>query len=55
MIWGAIVLVMIVFGSTLMKDAPNQEVKTKNGVVENDYTWRSPCVNRSTGCWRSCS
>ena len=38
MIWGAIVLVMIVFGSTLMKDAPNQEVKTKNGVVENDYT-----------------
>ena len=38
MIWGAIVLVMIVFGSTLMKDAPNHEVKTKNGVVENDYT-----------------
>lgn len=38
MIWGAIVLVMIVFGSTLMKDAPNQEVKAKNGVVENDYT-----------------
>ena len=34
MIWGAIVLVMIVFGSTLM----NQEVKAKNGVVENDYT-----------------
>ena len=29
---------LIVFGSTLMKDAPNQEVKTKNGVVENDYT-----------------
>lgn len=29
---------MIVFGSTLMKDAPNQEVKTVNGVVENDYT-----------------
>ena len=37
-IWGAIVLVMIVFGSTLMKDAPNHEVKTQNGVVENDYT-----------------
>ncbi len=27
-IWGAIVLVMIVFGATLMKDAPKQEVKT---------------------------
>ncbi len=26
-IWGAIVLVMIVFGATLMKDAPKQEVK----------------------------
>ena len=38
MIWGAIVLVMIVFGSMLMKDAPNQEVKAKNGVVENDYS-----------------
>ncbi|MGE1350618.1 MFS transporter [Escherichia coli] len=37
-IWGAIALVMIVFGATLMKDAPNQEVKTSNGVVEKDYT-----------------
>ncbi|WP_250145613.1 MFS transporter, partial [Escherichia coli] len=37
-IWGAIVLVMIVFGATLMKDAPKQEVKTSNGVVEKDYT-----------------
>jgi OFA family oxalate/formate antiporter-like MFS transporter len=37
-IWGAIVLVMIVFGATLMKDAPQQEVKTTNGVVENDFT-----------------
>jgi OFA family oxalate/formate antiporter-like MFS transporter len=38
MIWGAIVLVMILFGATLMKDAPQQEVKTVNGVVENDFT-----------------
>jgi Oxalate/Formate Antiporter len=37
-IWGAIVLVMIVFGATLMKDAPLQEVKTANGAVENDFT-----------------
>lgn len=37
-IWGAIALVMIVFGATLMKDAPKQEVKVTNGVVENDYT-----------------
>lgn len=41
---------MIVFGATLMKDAPKQEVKTSNGVVEKDYTWQSRCVNRSTGC-----
>ena len=38
MIWGAIVLVMILFGATLMKDAPQQAVKTVNGVVENDFT-----------------
>lgn len=38
LIWGAIVLVMIVFGATLMKDASKQEVKTHNGVVENDFT-----------------
>ncbi|MEL8417579.1 MFS transporter [Escherichia coli] len=37
-IWGAIALVMIVFGATLMKDALKQEVKTSNGVVEKDYT-----------------
>ncbi|MEK8490081.1 MFS transporter [Escherichia coli] len=37
-IWGAIALVMIVFGATLMKDATKQEVKTSNGVVEKDYT-----------------
>ncbi|EFD5347580.1 MFS transporter [Escherichia coli] len=37
-IWGAIALVMIVFGATLMKDAPKQEVKTSNGGVEKDYT-----------------
>ncbi|EFI5501257.1 MFS transporter [Escherichia coli] len=37
-IWGAIALVMIVFGATLMKDAPKQEVQTSNGVVEKDYT-----------------
>ena len=37
-IWGAIALLMIVFGATLMKDAPTQEVKTSNGVVEKDYT-----------------
>lgn len=38
MIWGAIVLVMIVFGAMLMKDAPNQEVQKHNGVMENDFT-----------------
>ena len=38
MIWGVIVLVMILFGATLMKDDPQQEVKTVNGVVENDFT-----------------
>ena len=37
-IWGAIVLVMIVFGAMLMKDAPRQEVKTVNGVTANDFT-----------------
>ena len=37
-IWGAIALVMIVFGATLMKDAPKQEVKNSNGIVEKDYT-----------------
>lgn len=38
-IWGAIVLVMIVFGATLMKDAPNHTATTTaNGVVENDFT-----------------
>ena len=37
-IWGAIALLMIVFGATLMKDAPKQEVKTSTGVVEKDYT-----------------
>ncbi|ANR79283.1 hypothetical protein BBB57_14060 [Kosakonia sacchari] len=38
MIWGAIVLVMIVFGAMLMTDAPLQKVTTVNGVVENDFT-----------------
>ncbi|QIU90901.1 L-lactate MFS transporter [Yokenella regensburgei] len=38
MIWGAIVLVMIAFGATLMTDAPNQPVKTSNGVTETDFT-----------------
>ncbi|AGN86231.1 MULTISPECIES: L-lactate MFS transporter [Enterobacteriaceae] len=38
MIWGAIVLVMIVFGAMLMTDAPLQKVTTANGVVENDFT-----------------
>ena len=37
-IWGAIVLVMIVFGATLMKDAPNHTATANNGVVENDFT-----------------
>ena len=32
---------MILFGATLMKDAPQQEVKTVNGVVENDFHPRS--------------
>ncbi len=38
MIWGAIVLVMIVFGAMLMTDAPLQKVTPANGVVENDFT-----------------
>ncbi|MRS16436.1 oxalate/formate antiport family MFS transporter [Enterobacteriaceae bacterium RIT691] len=37
-IWGAIVLVMIVFGATMMKDAPKQEVKTASGAVESDFS-----------------
>ncbi|MDV0386421.1 MFS transporter [Klebsiella grimontii] len=37
-IWGAIVLVMIVFGATLMTDAPNHTASANNGVVENDFT-----------------
>ncbi|WP_454124002.1 L-lactate MFS transporter [Kosakonia sp. Marseille-Q7440] len=38
MIWGAITLLMIVFGAMLMTDAPLQKVSTVNGVVENDFT-----------------
>ncbi|MDV5354679.1 MFS transporter [Enterobacter asburiae] len=38
MIWGAITLVMIVFGAMLMTDAPLQKATTINGVVENDFT-----------------
>ncbi|AYN28318.1 MULTISPECIES: L-lactate MFS transporter [Buttiauxella] len=38
MIWGGLAMVMILFGSMLMKDAPLQEVKTVNGVTEKDYT-----------------
>ena len=38
MIWGGLAMVMILFGSMLMKDAPLQEVKTVNGVAEKDYT-----------------
>ena len=38
MIWGAITLVMIVFGAMLMTDAPLQKVSTVNGVVEDDFT-----------------
>lgn len=37
-IWGAIVLVMILFGATLMTDAPKYTVSANNGVVENDFT-----------------
>lgn len=37
-IWGAIVLVMIIFGGMLMTDAPNYTVSAHNGVVENDFT-----------------
>ena len=37
-IWGAIVLVMIVCGSLLMTDAPEQKASVVNGVVENDFT-----------------
>ena len=39
-IWGAIVLVMIVFGATLMKDAPKQEVKTATA------WWRTTSLSR---------
>ena len=38
MIWGAMVLVMIVSGAMLMKDAPQQKAVMVNGVVENDFT-----------------
>lgn len=38
MIWGAIVLVMIISGATLMKDAPLQKTTMSNGVVQNDFT-----------------
>ena len=38
MIWGLITLVMIVFGATLMTDAPLQKAATVNGVVANDFT-----------------
>lgn len=38
-IWGAIVLVMIVFGCNVNERCcRSQEVKTSNGVVEKDYT-----------------
>lgn len=37
-IWGAIVLVMIIFGATLMTDAPKYTASANNGVVENDFT-----------------
>lgn len=38
MIWGGLAMVMILFGSMLMKDAPLQEVTTASGVAEKDYT-----------------
>ncbi|XTZ38581.1 L-lactate MFS transporter [Salmonella enterica] len=38
MIWGAMALLMIVFGATLMSDAPQQKTTSVNGVVENDFT-----------------
>jgi OFA family oxalate/formate antiporter-like MFS transporter len=37
-IWGLIALVMIVFGATLMTDAPQQKATTANGVIANDFT-----------------
>ncbi len=37
-IWGLIALVMIVFGATLMTDAPQQKAATENGVIANDFT-----------------
>ena len=37
-IWGAIVLVMIVCGSLLMTDAPEQMASVVNGVVENVFS-----------------
>lgn len=37
-IWGALVMVMIVAGATLMTDAPKQQVVNANGVSEKDFT-----------------
>lgn len=37
-LWGAMVLVMILAGALLMKDAPQQAVKQTNGVSDNDFT-----------------
>ncbi len=39
---------MIVFGATLMKDAPKQEVKTRMVWWRKITRWQSRCVNRST-------
>ncbi|MDU6926558.1 L-lactate MFS transporter [Franconibacter helveticus 513] len=38
MIWGGLAMVMILFGATLMKDAPVQKVVNANGVSETDFT-----------------
>ncbi|MCT4703309.1 MFS transporter [Enterobacteriaceae bacterium H20N1] len=38
MIWGALATVMILFGASLMKDAPVHEAQVVNGVTEKDYT-----------------
>ncbi|ALB64505.1 Putative resistance protein [Cronobacter condimenti 1330] len=37
-IWGAVVMVMIIGGALLMKDAPNQPARTGNDAREGDYS-----------------
>ncbi|WP_213713541.1 L-lactate MFS transporter [Cedecea lapagei] len=38
MIWGGLAMVMVLFGATMMKDAPLQETKSVNGAAKTDFT-----------------